>query len=116
MHFDIHNMNIGLCALATRGVALGWNFNLLPSCCENYQQVTGNTYGKKLYAAQICAILFFPSKRIYNLSSVTNCERTYFLFHIVKVIRYQRKILCRCRFIYIHQQILHHDIHSHSSN
>ena len=102
-------MNMGLCALATtRGLAFAWNFNLLPSCCENYQQVTGNTYGKKLYAAQICAILFFPSKRIYNLSSVTNCERTYFLFHIV--------ILYGYRFIYIHQQILHHDIQSHLSN
>ena len=31
----------------------------------------------------MCYIIF-PSKRIYNLSSVTNCERTYFLFDIVR--------------------------------
>ena len=71
MHFTIHTylMNMGLIALATAGLALAWNFNLLPSCCENYQQVTGNTYGKKLYAAQICAILFSQVKEfiIYRL-------------------------------------------------
>ena len=37
-------MKMGLSALATRGLALAWNFNLLPSRCENYQHVTCITY------------------------------------------------------------------------
>ena len=40
-------MNMGLSALATRGLALAWNFNLLPSRCENYQHVTCITYERK---------------------------------------------------------------------
>ena len=57
-------MNMGLIALATAGLALAWNFNLLPSRCENCQQVAFITFRKK-------GIIFFGTicfKKNYQLA------------------------------------------------